>query len=975
MESPTNAPALTTTVRSDPSSSRSNPLLQPDATAADLLVQYTPPQLSQYLVSVKEQLQSHDAELRALINSRYQDVLSVGNTIDAMSGSSSQLTTALESVGSGLRRGFVTKGGQGQPTSTDASSDERREAAARDLRTVEQAKHISALLLVLQEGPEEIWRLLDSLREGTSASGSSTQLASGSTHPILETAKNRLRTARKLSTAVSLLEVVAIAGAELEDLAIEGASDNMRGRDLFPHPLATHSATMATLRAELRSHVEHSIGEKSIPLSGSSCVDATLGVYKAALEASYRATAISAVSLVILTRFSPSQVGSYFLDRRGGILKRYSSNSTPSQVSYFTDSSKELLSEFFQTMLLYTRIFAAQEGGPSSSIISRVLSHTERAWQGEPQPNVMAENAGAPIELVPQTPIESISALTSAERILANLSLQSRLRSSRLKVAAPTNAKGGINVEPTVIENWVVEVTDSLIASHFNLDHTSSVVNTIPAVISVRASLQRHSSRLQKLLDGVPKLEEAAIPSMAHSIQVLQGKISAVLQGHARVIWQKDVTRWERSVLSDLRIALVTAQTSRSSHHSRGTRSYHDSDPLSTRDAGNLIGHQYLSGPAAKLPQSSQQPFFGRYSSDVLAPLSTLRSGWKALKRSARRFHGHPSDNGQHKSYATDEKSEWIRIAVDGWSALLDALVAFLQDRSLQDDDMLLLVEFSRAILCLPGPVNLAEKLLGEPSAATGTQAWEDARARLAVQRIRSLAAWRTTQIELAVSELLELEESSSTTPGAANEDKADVGNTTRNQGVSVHLLRSLALLQEASWRVIPAFASPSEVIVNLEKTHAEHGTGYENASMEDLLIGFDIAVAARLERDGPRRNSTALCRDLQIQQELVSGLTRAVESTPPHEAIDLVRLFGDKVDATLPPVDLQRALGPHMLLLGQLLYIRDSTLTLPGILRAKAGPTPPSTTEPAASTATAPPSLLDLAPFRAGGRIKGVTV
>lgn len=866
MGSSADHPATTTTVRSstanDGTSSRTsrNPLLEPNVTASDLFSQYTPNEIANHLAAVKTQLQTYDAELKALINSRYEDVLSVGNTISAMTGSSKQLKSALEEVAQGLRSSKEV-GAEVQGT----ASEEEDEQARKEREAREEVRYVAALLLVLQEGPEEIWRILDTV--GTFAGGNANQ--------VLPAAKARLRAARQLGTAVSLYEAIRQAGHLLDGMTIQGR----QAKDVFPYPLSTLGSTLSSLVGELKSALEDLLRRTSVivPLT---MQQAPLPMTRAALEASYRTSATCLASLAALRGSSPAEAAGLMLEIERQVLDT-NLQAIVTAGANATDVMNFLLASTTETSYVYTRAFTAAGAASDDS----------------DAPSSDRSSSLKPVKLM-----TSLEALPSSERIIATLSATRAYQEwpSRLDVLPTESERAGMLSK---LSEWRHSIQQDLGAASSSSKNTLESLKTVKSTAQARYSLLSQSRRLLKLVSG----SQGAL----ESVEAIRDEWTATLRSRAEILWQRDVQQWKEAVVGRLRSSLSAV----SLHHGGEPESgvldelfEAELAPASERH-GNQRNRKHLAGahhePAAPSSKQLQRLLEGRYPSVQLVLDVELRKGWQKLTRSQARYFAElaRAEDDDDDAATVSERNRWQAIAQSqGWTPLVEAMHSMFEEHATDEAQVLLLARIVRS-------------LFAAPQSKTLSQVFDERQKdSLLAQRSRALQSWRQRVAQEAAGRML---------PAAVDNDQTHAGQ------VSASLVRAVHGLIEASDQVVPLICSPADhsfCAVDSATTASPFEIGSLNdlavSTGESLLrllqqreqSGADATLPATLYTDLAALSQIALGDVDEGDQRItkVQDIFSAIKKK-------VVQIGGEKPPATSSEsVDVASALAPVALLLSQ---------------------------------------------------------
>lgn len=997
----------TTRIKSGPSggsqegdiSNSSNPLLQPGITASDLFAAYTPTQIAGHLASVKSQLQTYDSELRALINSRYEDVLSVGNTITAMTGSSTQLTLALGNVSTGLRQGLVHDDAKGP--GVDAANANAQEQDAEDVlrrREIEdQVKHAAGLLLILQEGPEEIWRMLDSIR--TSAKPSRPEGSNSATSsPLLVALKTGLRTARRLSGAVALYQAVELAGIELSDMKIKshGAPHNLTGRDLFPHPLSSHTSILGSLKAELKSSIEHNIATSSVSMLSKGPLSAvSRPVLKACFEAAYRIVTISMHSLVLLGCIDRTEASTVFLNGRRARLESWvkQQSTSPKHHEAAANVLEALQSELVETILLYTRIFVPKQK-TSRSLFEDILTSQTPESQREDvdQPRQHGQHQVF-ASLVGSTPLTSLNALGSSERILSMLSSQSSLYgwnspADPAAVATTTLAPGQRLVD------WV----DSIRAALLTPSQGSRVLaDDLPDIRSASLALQRvtrFSKQCHKFLESILEANEFADSNIVEIADTVSNDLLVTIRRRAGSLWQQEVVQWRVNVVKELKAVLVEITTSQSRDSEEGGQDLYN-EVFAANRAGSVSDRRGLlhQGSSALSSRRQLQDILDGQNTPGAKVLSRMRKDWKLLQSSRTRYFSswNADANLKSSSAADEDLRQWTETAESlGWSDLLKSFEGLLHEFPADQPAGRVLSGVIRSFLVLPKYKSLPfEALAGREKITSGTgeaadARWNKDRARLAAKRAGALSKWKVNVVGRSVRTFLCISDTNLSKASSSHQVDGDHPNATENNvptAPSHELIRSLCMLQQASEQVVPLGSAPDEIDI-LGRLEGDGGLSAstlacETGSLVNLLVAFSSEIILLLERAKPGRSQRDIAFDIDVLEAIVKG------SLPEGKAGQSVResleqsfasmrssLEGQTKSGSISAEELRRLLSPYTLLLGGLVASSRSTLSLPAVVSPRRPSGPHSV-----SAHTAAPSLLKLAPYKQGGRIQGIAI
>lgn len=870
MGSSADHPATTTTVRSstanDGTSSRTsrNPLLEPNVTASDLFSQYTPNEIANHLAAVKAQLQTYDAELKALINSRYEDVLSVGNTISAMTGSSKQLTSALEEVAQGLRFSKEV-GAEVQGT----ASEEEDEEARKEREAREEVRYVAALLLVLQEGPEEIWRILDTV--GTFAGGNANQ--------VLPAAKARLRAARQLGTAVSLYEAIRQAGHLLDGMTIQGR----QAKDVFPYPLSTLGSTLSSLVGELKSALEDLLRRTSVivPLT---MQQASLPMTRAALEASYRTSATCLASLAALRGSSPAEAAGLMLEIERQVLDT-NVQAIVTAGANATDVMNFLLASTTETSYVYTRAFTAAGAASDDS----------------DAPSSDRSSSLKPVKLM-----TSLEALPSSERIVATLSATTAYQEwpSTLDVLPTESERAGMLSKLSKWRHWIQQ---DLGAASSSSKNTLESLKTVKSTAHARYSLLSQSRRLLKLVSG----SQGAL----ESVEAIRDEWTATLRSRAEMLWQRDVQQWKEAVVGRLRSSLSAV----SLHHGAEPESgvldelfEAELAPASERH-GNQRNRKHLAGahhePAAPSSKQLQRLLEGRFPSVQLVLDVELRKGWQKLTRSQARYFAEWVRGEDDDDKATvSERDRWNAIAQSqGWTPLVEALHSMFEEHATDEAQVLMLARIVRNLFASPQNKALSQVFD------------ERQKDSLLAQRSKALQSWRQRVAREAAGRML---------PASVDNDQTHAGQVSASLVRAVH---SLMEASDQVVPLICSPADHSFCAVDSATTASPFEIGSLNdlavATGESLLhllqqreqSAADASLPATLHTDIAALSQIALDNVEESSQRFtgVQDIFSALQKK-------VAQMSGEKPPATSPEsVDIASALAPLALLLGQGRYLQ----------------------------------------------------
>lgn len=880
-----------------------NPLLQPDITADDLFVQYTPAEIANHLAAVKVQLQTYDSELRALINSRYQDVLAVGNTISAMRSSSTLLTGALDEVAKGLRRG-IADGNEEEQTTSGAGEDKTHS-------TESQIRHVAALLLVLHEGPEEIWRILDAAKAASKGSNGGGEEDAASR--VLVEAKSCLRTARRLALASSLFEAVRIAGQELLTMRIPGNDKDVK--DLFPHPVSTHIATLTSLKVELQAAIQNVIGRSDVALTSDKAMTTSrisAATLHAGLEAGFRTTTISLVALVKLQYLAPAEAEAYLLQSRKETLKQWvtaaGGNIDPNKILDVAHAS------IAETCGLYERIFAKK-------LFNSILEQMAAAQDATQQPPPSSA-------LLPPTPLDSIATLPSAERILSTMLSASPLLSWHLEVSDPSPSS-----DPRAIQSWMDDVTAALFDEWVPalIDSFSSIHSVGRAHHRLDSAFKRHAK-----VHNLSGDESSVLPTLSKAFESSTARLAA----RTEALWRQDIQRWRNDALHRVVGALASVETDQREMrlHQSGREDEGglyaelflvDSLPVQPKLA---TAKRYQGTAAAASTQGAatskahlQDLLEGKMSQvqSLLAP--TIRE-WVQLARTLERYQNAVANHQGDADEEVQELQTLVFIATSGWTFLLTSLNRLVDERSGQNDQLMLLTRLVRALLFVPRYAKVVEQVGGR------SEEVRQATDQLMEKRREILnGAWKSDVVRKAVSIL--------TRERQAGDAGGSSSSGTMRESPSPRLIQALCILEEASDEVLPPLGAVAA------------GRSDERYREADLIrnVLADIhreAVGALKEQDA--HQPTSLATDLTILEGLVQSLNGVSVNAAPEEALD-----------------------PHALLLGRLaVALNASNHSKLGFARAAN-----TAAQAVDDESDRPPSLLTLTPFREGGRIQSLTI
>lgn len=952
---------ITTTVKSSSANTNSNPLLQSDVTASDLFSQYTPSQILHNLASIKAQLETYDSELRALINSRYRDVLSIGNTITAMAGSSEQLTRALSDVSRGMKNGLNPKKDEFGCPSRSAGSKELKDPAGHEQEPDARIRHVAALLLIVQEGPEEIWRILDSLTAPVKGKEKNETARTDRAATILTPAKERLRTARKLATAVSLLEAVSLAGSELKQIDVSDDSSHSKASDLFPHLLDSHTGTVASLSAEIKLRLETNISQSSVSLaSAASLYQAPFGALRAAFEASFRTNLISMLSLILLSCGYQRDLSAVFFQSRQERLFAHLEQQKIREASDYCNSLLTIISEIFDLALSYSRIFTSSQGKEGSSAICKAVINMQRDTDSTA---VQASHQTAQTQWQAHTPLAAIVVLASADRIISDLSPQSSIR--RWRPFSRGGGPGGSNDDQkAALQIFMTGTLDSIDKSS-NWLRRGEVLGSVTEAGNIRRKVARFFKVLRKILASVDI--QSVTEVVDGTLATLEEKINHLLRAQIFAMRRREIERWRQSVIKHLHESL--ASTAAKQLHAKSaqltTETIEDVFRMNSRSPRSSAQISLTSSRKAL-----QRMIDGR-TSTIQRPLSRLYRGWKALSRDQQSYFASLQIYDLETSRTLEtELQEWALVAAEGWSNLLQSVVDEFDQYSHQDTETLALCAFVRAFFTLPKISSLGQEISNAVPAKSKTLTWEERKVEVVKRRAKALSKWKATSVGQAAALFLGMTHSPLSDEARFALQRAHVHEGRRTEGsvtASTYLIRSLCLLQEASDEVIPPLTSPSKTICELGAGDQASTSGHEIGSMGDLLIAFRSEIMILLQRDAFRRDHFALSQDLHILQHLTRKVTGQAAA---GEGFAIMQSLLSVPEVEAGTVNLQETLSPYALWLGQLIDVGEDPLVLPHAQDAQL-----SFRSPVKLGQQVTPSLMKLAPFRDGGRILGVAI
>lgn len=856
----------------------SNPLLQPDVTPSDLFSRYTPNEISSHLLAIKSQLQTYDAELRALINTRYEDILSVGNTITAMKGSSDHLSDALSNVGRGM------KAGQGQQGSDRSGiQQEDSEEAKRDRSDQQRTKHIASLLLIIQEGPEEIWRILDSVTQ--SAEHLRPVADPSANSHILSRAKSNLRAARKLASATALFEAVRLAGQELN--SIDDA------RRLFSHHLQQHASTLNALRQELKSSLEASLVASSGSTSFSSSASTSherlkMGTQRVALEGAARGTTITLLSLVVIGAIPLDEVVSHLLEVRRKQIEDW----LQSQVSDST--SRRLFSVFLEEIaeasILVHRVFG--EGSPASNFHA-LLQHDSSAQSRE------GTSSSQQSSLQPVTAVVSLQALPSSSRICDSLSSDSLVLTQSWTTAVFSKANEE-NVSQH-LQDWSASLLRQLQSQH-SKEALDSLKST-RMVGRARWQLQKAAGRAHKLVAALQKRQDLSTASSQALAELFQDSIMPtiddLLRQRAAEVWIESIKGWSQEVIKliDEQLSLIDAS---------GAGGY------SERSLFGDLSSPIAAQRSARRPLASDQTVFALQSlldgcaGSLASVLDPLSRGWKILQAAKADYFDYVETE---ESPAVDqERLAWLaEEGRTGWQAVTMALTSALSKESSSEqqrhghEKILFLCQLIDRILTLPRYTSLLRS-----SYTQSKNDYDQLLGQLSQSRDKALQSWIDSVVAQAGALWFE------SRSDIAEEQKAD--GTTRP--ASAQLIRALWTLNEAANRIATTSSTSTQVgsMSHLLQTMLSWSAAQlveedGNADKERLLGDLDVLEAlVHYQSKDPSQEQKKANGSQSAPEQILTRLRAALSSASNKQ---------DKGQSEYEAL-LSRALSPYALLLGQ---------------------------------------------------------
>lgn len=690
IDTPTTTINASATSSKGPGAPASNPLLQPDVTPADLFTQYTPPQIEGYLASIKAQLQTYDAELKALINTRYEDILSVGNTISSMRGSSINLSSALTSVGDGLRKGLQAHQDRGH----DDQQEEEDEVRKLQRQEQERVRYVAALLLILQEAPEEIWRILDTAasshhRQSEAAPSDSAPLE----QRVLSHSKLTLRTVRRLALAISLFDAVRITSWELNDMP-----ENVKA--LFTYPISQLTPTLNTVRTELRGSIETALSNSSFTLSSYSLDPTTAGqgaskllkasVSVPAWEAAFRSSIISLMSLTLLSTLQASKAASHFLELKKARLQQWLRQMVQENADAGVNCQAVhaiFLREIAEVCAIHSRIFAKDDGS-QAPLFYRLLSYAMSNRDGDK--GTEGQSPSTPLNTLSTVePISAVMSLPSGERISAAVPSTSTLRTWKpyceLPEAGAMTADAGLTERiEEMLQLWSSEWSQPC------LDQ----LKTTPSVAKLRkelAKVQRHlDSTATKFFSGPSTSADAAdgassgLLAYRKTMATVYAHLQTGLKARGQQLWTKNVVEWRESALEQLEALLAPVG---SSGHSLSVHRALFLEDFATSTATSRSASR--AGPktnAVRNPATMLSALLeGRRTEDSIF-FNDLLSAFVKLQKARRKYFEYMRGNAADGlDDANAESSAWQRLECEeGWQRLAAGVQAAVR-RSVED--------------------------------------------------------------------------------------------------------------------------------------------------------------------------------------------------------------------------------------------------------------------------------------------------
>lgn len=887
-------PATTTTIASSSASfgnvaaSSKNPLLQADVTPSDLFTHHTPAQISSHLASLKSQLQTYDAELKSLINNRYEDILSVGNTISAMERSSTSLSRSLHSISAGMIRASDTNARTSSlqpPDSVLPNKQEQEQAQGQ-----ERVKYIASLLLVMHEGPDEVWRLLDlSLQPRPSSSADNERSPS---EVILQQAKAALKSARQLSLATSLLVLVKHAGEQMQTLPAGVKS-------LFSHPLANHTTVVGSIEAELKSSLTDLIAHSSIALAAGDYF-LPANVLQPCLESTFRTNMLASVSLIRLGASSAGDAATFFLDQRRKVLETWvqeqcnqlSANASAARQRNGPSARRDIghtvqtcFQEIVEVSLLGERLFGSGvNGGSLLDAVLKGFTDTEAGSAAAQSASSSTELPRCLSSLVPCTSIAAVGSLPSKDQVVASLQGETPLRDALM--ASALSLSGSAQRNSDVVTEHVKPLTDQLLTQWAPTVLRSS--HKTSSVGKARKQFTRSAREYGKLIADVLQSEADLSQSVNALVGSLCANLKRLLDERAAQIFSRQINQWRLDAVEALHDA---ARTLSAEDYSTKEKHSFFTDLL-LADASDKHSARSQKGKAS-IATDLRDALQGHGARSGLKPfLDCISTGWTGLQAAKQKHMRYLHGGGENATDALhDLDQSWKEKEQEaGWHALFDEMCGMLKTASIAsastgpglhhqkedtDEEQVYQHHFARVLL-LSNAVRLlatsASPYLRVIRASYDSQVdrFNELLNTVLLARQEALEPWRAYVLDRAAALWL-------------HQSRTDDG-TGWEQGLTTRLIHALTYLNEKSYDVIGLVTGAQS------GEEGDRARLLETGSMTDLVAslvmriqelpatsthGKDLAALAYLLRNSERQDALAALntpRDTQADDGAVLG-------------------------------------------------------------------------------------------------------
>lgn len=632
----------------------------------------------------------------------------MGNTISAMQRSSTNLSTALKSVSKAMR-GDENEEQDGQ--SIDGRSTGKRKQLTKEeedqLQAQKTVNYVASLLLILQEAPDEIWRLLDLASSYQTTSHDDNHSPSDQT---LARSKANLKSARRLSLASSLFILLKTAGQQMQALPDQVKS-------LFPHPLWNHHTVLGSIETELKSSLTDIIALSSVTLSASQLqpehkTHPVTQAFQPSLEASYRASVLALVSLIQLDVVPSSDAPTFFLQQRRRVLEAWADEqckgTTSASQAHRGDASlssilRSCYEEFTEVSILHDRIFSPDEGGKST--LSNVLdAFADAETAGTSQHNGISSIQS----LVPSTSLATVASLPSSEQVIVSLQEDTPLRQA-LRAAA-------ISLQQTGRAAATIEL-------HFENEYCAPFRELFlrqwtPAVLKAAS----HSSQVGRARRQIAQAHAASVTLVSRilhgqqninaihdQLAALATDIKLLLDEQATLIFSKRVDQWRLDAVTALQDALraVAARDD----ETYNMNAFAQLLLPSRSDTQQQFSRKQLD-PAMEVRNALQ----GNHPQSPLYPfLQSVSKGWQDLQSSKERYLKYLNNQEEEKdksSSSTLQRTWKSKELQSGWesvfaeiramlkTAMLSSQVAHGQDHYHQRFERVLLLSDAVRTLC-----------------------------------------------------------------------------------------------------------------------------------------------------------------------------------------------------------------------------------------------------------------------------------